>query len=107
MNMQIKSETDMTVRSFAYVAKQLAQSPSAASPSALYAQILGEAEKHRSALRLAQRDVLETAEQELRKHTLTKSECQQWLETVYQVVAQAQQAISRIVAQYAPHKLAA
>lgn len=106
MNVQAKFGTDLTVRSFAYVAKQLAKSSTLA-PSALYAQILGEAEKHRSAVRLVQRDAFEIAERDLRKHTLTKTEYQELLKTVTQKAAQAQQEISRIAAQYAPQKLAA
>lgn len=106
MNVQAKLGTDLTVRSFAYVAKQLAKS-SALAPSALYAQILGEAEKHRSAVRLVQRDAFEMAERAMRKQTLTKTEYHQLLETVTQTSTQAQQEITRVAAQYAPQKLAA
>ncbi|RJG07496.1 hypothetical protein D3870_17180 [Noviherbaspirillum cavernae] len=107
MNIQSKFDTDMTVRSFAYVAMQLARSPAAPGPSALYEQILGEAEKHRSALRLVLRDVFEMAEQGLRRQTLTKTEFHRLRDTATQTIAQAQQAITRIATQYAPHKLAA
>lgn len=100
MNTQSKVETDLTVRSFAYVAKKLAG-------SSQYEQILSEAEKHRSALRLALRDTFEMAEQALRKQSLTKAEVQQLRENSSKAVAQAQQAISRIAAQYAPQRLAA
>jgi hypothetical protein len=107
MNIQTKFETDLTVRSFAYVARQLARSPAALAPSAQYAQILSEAEKHRSALRLMQRDVLDTVEQGLRKRTLTKAEFDRLCATAAHTIEQAQEAITRIAAQYAPHKLAA
>lgn len=106
MNVQAKFGTDLTVRSFAYVAKQLAKTSTLA-PSALYAQILGEAEKHRSAIRLVQRDAFEMAERGLRKQTLTKTAYHQLLQTVTQAATQAQQEISRIAEQYAPQKLAA
>lgn len=106
MNVQAKFGTDLTVRSFAYVARQLAKT-SALAPCALYAQILGEAEKHRSAIRLVQRDAFEMAERGLRKQTLTKTAYHQLLQTVTQTATQAQQDISRIAEQYAPQKLAA
>lgn len=106
MNVQAKFGTDLTVRSFAYVARQLAKTSTLA-PSALYAQILGEAEKHRSAIRLVQRDAFEMAERGLRKQTLTKTEYHQLLQTVTQTATQAQQDIARIAEQYAPQKLAA
>lgn len=100
MKIQVTSDTDLIVRSFAYVAKQLA-------PSVQYEQILGEAEKHRSALRLLQRDAHEMAEQALRKHALTKMESERMRDAASQAIAQGQQAISRIAAQYAPHRHAA
>lgn len=100
-------ETDLTVQSFAYVAKQLAQSSAALEPALQYEQILNAAEKHRSALRLMQRDVFECAEQELRKRVLTKAEFQRVRKLATQSVTLALQAIARIAAQYAPHKLAA
>jgi hypothetical protein len=107
MNIQSKFDTDLTVRSFDYVARQLARSPAALAPSAQYEQILSEAEKHRSALRMVQRDVLEMVEQGVREQTLTKAEFHRLREAVVQTIAQAQQAITHIAAQYAPHKLAA
>lgn len=107
MDIQPKFEADLTVRSFAYVAKQLAVSQSSLAPSAQYERILSEAEKHRSALRMVQRDAFEMADQALRKQTLTKAEFHRMREAVTQTISQAQQAISRIVAQYAPQKLAA
>jgi hypothetical protein len=107
MNLRTEIDINLTVRSFAYVAKQLARSSSALGLSARYEQILSEAEKHRSALRLVQRDVFEMAEQELRHQTLTSAECQKVRETAAQRIARAQQTITRIAAQYAPHKLAA
>jgi hypothetical protein len=107
MNIQTKFETDLTVRSFAYMARQFARSPAALAPSVQYEQILNEAEKHRSALRLMQRDVVEMLGQGLRKQTLTKAEFHRLRETAAQTIAQAQQAITVIAAQYAPQKLAA
>lgn len=107
MDIQPKFDADMTVRSFAYAARQLALSQASLAHSVQHERILAEAEKHRSALRLVQRDVFEMAEQGLRKQTLTKAEFHQMCEAAVQAVTQAQQAISRIAAQYAPHKLAA
>lgn len=100
MTIRTKFETVLTVRSFAYVAKQLAR-------SAQLEQIAGEAEKHRSALRLVQRDVLEQAEHELRKQVLTKAEFDRLRATVARTIEQGQQAIARIAAQYDPQRLAA
>jgi len=107
MNMPSKFETDLTVRSFAYAVKQVIQSPAAQKPSVQYAQIVREAEKHRSALRLVLRDVLEMSEQELRKRTLTKTEFHRMREAATRTISKAQQEINRIAAQYAPHELAA
>lgn len=107
MTVQARLETDLTIRSFAYVAKQLASSAVASDSCALYAQLLSEAEKYRSALRLMQRDAFEMAEQDLRKQTLTKAEFAQVRESASRTITQAQQAITRIAAQYAPHQLAA
>ncbi|MEN3295145.1 MAG: hypothetical protein V7642_4398 [Burkholderiales bacterium] len=107
MNIQTKLETDLTIRSFAYVARQLARSSASLAPSAQYEQILGEAEKHRSALRLVQRDALERAEQGLRKQTLSKAEFHHLRDLTAQTIEQALEEITRIAAQYAPHKLAA
>jgi len=110
MDIQPKFEADLTVKSFAYAAGQLARSQASLAPSAQYERILNEAEKHRSALRLVLRDAFEMAEQAVRKHTLTKAECHQLRESTAQTIEQAQQAITRIAAQYAPyapHRLAA
>lgn len=107
MDIQPKLEADLTVRSFAYTAQQLARTQSSLTPSAQYERILNEAGKHRSALRLVQRDVFEMTEQGLRKQTLTKAEFRQLRETAVQVIGQAEQAISRIATQYAPHRMAA
>ena len=106
-NIQAKFDADLTVRSFAYVARQFARSSAVPTTSAQYEQILGEAEKHRSALRLVQRDVFEMTEQELRKQSLTAAECRRLRESVAQTIEQAQQTITRITARYVPHKLAA
>lgn len=107
MDIQPKFDADMTVRSFAYTAKQLATLHASLAPSALYERILAEAEKHRSALRLVQRDAFEMAQQGLRKQALTKAEFHQVCDAAVQAVSQAQQAVTRIAAQYAPQKLAA
>ena len=102
MSIQTRPEIDMTVRSFDHVARQLARSP-----SLQYEHILREADKHRSALQLVLRDVIETALQGLRNRTLEKAEFDRMREALAQTIAQAQQAIDRIAAQYAPHRLAA
>ncbi len=102
MNIQTKFQIDLTVRSFAYVAKQLGTSP-----SAQFAQILNEAERHRQALRLVQRDVLEFANQQWRERTLTETAFQRLRKEAERVIEQAQGKISRIAAQYSPQKLAA
>lgn len=107
MDLQTKFETDLTVRSFAYVAKRLAHSLAMLSPSALYEQILGEAEKHSSALRLVQRDVLNMLEFERRKGQLSDTEILRLREYTEHTVSQAKQAIDLIASQYAPQKLAA
>lgn len=102
MTMQARYEIDLTVQSFAYVARKLA-----CLQGAQYEHILDEAEKHRRALRLMQRDVFEMAERGLRERTLTAAECHRLRETAKQTIAQAEQAIAGIAAQYAPHRLAA
>lgn len=98
-------DADLTVRSFAYVAKQLAQGATA--PSALYEQILAEAEKHRSALRLMRRDMVEKIDAALRSRTVTQGEFQRLCDAAAQKIELAQQAITRIAMQYAPQRLAA
>jgi hypothetical protein len=105
MTTQNRFDADLTVRSFAYVAKQLAQG--AAAPSALYEQILAEAEKHRSALRMMRRDMVEKVETALRSRTLTKGEFQSLCDAAVQKIELAQQSITRIAMQYAPQRLAA
>ena len=45
MHVKLKRRTDITVESFAYVARKLAQSLEQLPINALYEQILGEAEK--------------------------------------------------------------
>ena len=105
--MQTKMETDLTVRSFAYVAEQVARSLAALGACAQYEQILSEAERHRSALQLAQRDAFETLEQRLREHALTQTEFSRMRESAARTVAKAQQAISLIAERYAPRKMAA
>jgi hypothetical protein len=100
MNMHTRLDTDLIVRSFDHVARKMAH-------SAQYEHILAEAEKHRSALRMMQRDVFETTESELRRKLLTKSEFQQLREMAAQRIAQGHDAITRIAAQYAPQRMAA
>lgn len=107
MKSETSIDTDLIVQSFAYQARQLATAPGSIAPYAQYEQILSEAEKHRSALRLAERDVAEATAQELRKEALTQKEAARLRESAAQAVAQALQAIGRIAAQYAPQKLAA
>jgi hypothetical protein len=101
MNAKTEIDPDLTVQSFAYVAKKLALS------STQYEQILNEAEKHRSALRLVERDLCEMAEQAWRNATLTKAEFLRMCERAAMTIARAQQSITQIAARYAPHKLAA
>ncbi|HYD94394.1 MAG TPA: hypothetical protein VEC01_03640 [Noviherbaspirillum sp.] len=105
--MQTEFAADLTVQSFAYVASQLARAAAGRTPSGQYEQILGEAEKHRSVLRLMRRDMLEVAEQSLRRQSLSKSDCQRLRELAARAIAEAEQAIDTIVAQYAPHRMAA
>jgi len=101
MRIEAKVDTDLIIQSFAYLARQLAGG------YAQYEDILSAADKHRSALRLVQRDVLEGAAQRLRAQTLTKEEFQRLCEATARTIAQAQQAITHIAAQYVPHRLAA
>lgn len=107
MNVKLKRRTDMTVESFAYVARKLAQSLEQLPLSALYEQILGEAEKHRSALRLMQRDVLELANKGWATGTLREIRLQRKCGIATRAIEQAHDEITRIASQYAPQKLAA
>lgn len=107
MDSEIKTNIDLTVQSFAYIARQLARSPSGSDASVPYEEVLNEAKKYRSALRLLQRDVFESTEQGLRQQKLTKTEFQRLREMAAQAIAQAQKAITRITEQYAPQRLAA
>jgi len=107
MNSETHIDTDLIVQAFAYQARQLATTQASLAPYAQYEQILSEAEKHRSALRLAERDVFQATAHELRKEALTKMEAERMRESASQAVSQALLAISRIAAQYAPQKLAA
>ena len=79
----------------------------AAAPSALYEQILAEAEKHRAALRVMGRDMVEKVEAALRSRTLTRGEFQRLCDAAVQKIELAQQSITRIAMQYAPQRLAA
>ncbi|HJV75246.1 MAG TPA: hypothetical protein VJ654_13555 [Noviherbaspirillum sp.] len=107
MDSKIKTSIDLTVQSFAYAAKQLTRMSPASDASAHYAQVVNEAEKYRSALRLVQRDVFEMTEQSLRQQKLTKTDFQRLREMSVQAIEQAQRAITRIAEQYAPQRLAA
>ena len=100
-------EADLTVRSFAHMASRLAHAIGSCGPAAVYAQVLVEADKHRSALALVQRDVAEEAETRLRKHAASKAEVTQAVKAAAYTVAHARRAIDRIAASYAPQKLAA
>ena len=102
MKFQTKFQINLTVRSFAYVAKQLA-----VMPSVQHEQILIEAAKHCQALRLVQRDVFEMADQKLRERALTETAFHRRRKATTLAVAQAQEKISRIAMQYAQHRLAA
>lgn len=102
MKSEIQTDCELTVQSFAYTARQLAGTLPAGQE-----QILSEAERHCCALRLLYRDMLERAEVELRRHLLSTSEFQRSRETAAQAIAQAQQAIGRIAARHASHRLAA
>jgi hypothetical protein len=104
MKTQTQFDIDLTVRSFAYVAEQLTRSPAVLAPSAQYEQILSEAEKHRSALRLVRRDTFEMVEEAFRNQTMTKSQFHQSRKAAERAIEQAQEAITHIAAQYAPHK---
>ena len=102
MNNQTKFQIDLAVQSFAYVARQLASSP-----SAQLEHILAEAEKHRQALRIIQRDVFEMTRQKLRDHDMSERAFLRIRKAATKAIEQAQDAISRIAAQYAPQRLAA
>lgn len=99
-------DIDLIVQSFAYAARQLARA-NGASPSAQYAEILAAAEKYRSALRLAQRDMRESATLALRRQNLTPAEAEWVRDSAVKTIERAHEGISRILAQYAPQKLAA
>lgn len=107
MDIQKQSEIDLTVRSFAYMAKQLAGSQVALAPAEQYERIAREAENHRSALRLVYRDVLEMVGQALRWRKLTKAESRQLCEATAQMVEKGQQEITSIAGKYAPQRMAA
>jgi hypothetical protein len=102
MKFQTKFQIDLIVRSFAYVAKKLALSP-----CNQHEQILNEAERHRQALRLLQRDVFELTSQKLREQALTETASTRRRKATARAVEQAQATLTRVAAQYAPHKLAA
>jgi hypothetical protein len=107
MNAKLKRRTDLTVQSFSYIAGKLTQSSHPEVWTALYEQILGEAEKHRSALRLMRRDVFDLANEGLRTGILSDVRAQRMRDTATKTVELAQDAITRIASQYAPQKMAA
>lgn len=107
MDTKLKRRTDLTVQSFSYVAGKLAQSADQMTLAALYEEILAEAEKHRSALRLVQRDVFDFVNQGLRSKTLTEARFRRMRDMAARTTALAQDAITRIASQYAPQKMAA
>jgi hypothetical protein len=107
MNEKLKHRADLTVQSFAYVAGKLTQSPDPLSQTDLYEQILGEAEKHRSALRLIERDVVDFANEGLRTRTLSVVRVQRMRDIASRTIKAAQDSISRIASQFAPQRLAA
>ena len=107
MDTKLKRRADLTVQSFAYVAGKLAQSGDPLVSTSLYEQILGEADKHRSALRLLQRDVFDFVSECLRSKTLTEARFRRVRDTAAKTTELAQDAITRIASQYAPRKMAA
>jgi hypothetical protein len=107
MNAKLGHRTDLTVQSFSYVAGKLAQSSDSRMMTSLYEQILAEAEKHRSALRLMQRDVADLTNEGLRTRTLSDVRAQRIRDTATKTIELAQDAITRILSQYAPQRMAA
>jgi hypothetical protein len=107
MDTKLKRRTDLTVQSFSYVAGKLAQSADQLLLTALYEEILAEAEKHRSALRLIQRDVFDFVSEGLRTKTLTEARFRRVRDIATKTTELAQDAITRIASQYAPQKMAA
>jgi hypothetical protein len=107
MNIQTKHQIDLTVKSFAYVAKKLTEISAAQSATAPYEQIQTEAKRHRHALLLVQRDVFDRADQELRNRNLNKAKFDRLRKAAAQTFDQALATIGRIAAQYSEHRLAA
>jgi hypothetical protein len=107
MDPKVKRRTDLTVQCFAYVAGKLAPSTDPLLSTTLYEQILAEAERHRSALRLIQRDVFDFVNEGLRTRTLSDARCRRIRDAVAKTIGLAQDAITRIASQYAPQKMAA
>ena len=107
MNARLKRRTDLTTQSFSYIAGKLAQSSHPLMLTSLYEQILGEAEKHRGALRLMQRDVFDATNEGLRTKALSDVRAQRIRDTAAKTIELAQDAITRIASQYAPQKMAA
>lgn len=107
MNAKLKHRTDLTVQCFSYVAGKAAQSSDPRMLTSLYEEILAEAEKHRSALRLMQRDVADLTNEGLRTGALSYVRAQRIRDTAAKTIALAQDAITRIAFQYAPQRMAA
>jgi hypothetical protein len=107
MNEKLKRRADLTVQSFAYTAGKLAQSPDPLAQSPLYEQILGEAEKHRSALRIMERDAFELANEGLRARTLSDVRAHRMRDITSRTIKAAHDSITRIASQFAPQRLAA
>lgn len=107
MNAKLKCRTDLTVQCFSYIAGKLAQSFDPRMLTSLYEEILAEAEKHRSALRLMQRNIADLTNEGLRTRTLSDVRAQRIRDTATKTIGLAQDAITRIVSQYAPQRMAA
>lgn len=105
MDVQATSHAAAIVRSFAYVAKQLAGN-TVVTP-AQYKQIHGEALKHESALNLLRRDVVEHARHALRNRSITRIEYRSACVTAEHAIAKAKKEITRTLAEFADYALAA
>lgn len=107
MNENLDRRTALTVQCFSYVVGKLTQSSAVLSPTALHAQVLGEAEKHCSALRLMQRDLFQSTDDGLRSGTLSAGKARLMRNAAARTIKGAQDQITRIASQFTPQKLAA
>ena len=107
MNENLDRRTALTVQCFTYVAGKLAQTSALLSPTALHAQVLAEAERHYSALRLMQRDLLQSTDDGLRSGTLSAGKARLMRDAASKTIKGAQDQITRIASQFTPQKLAA